>query len=220
MMPRRSPLSLLCFAVHLGLYTGSLGAAVDAPAQGGAALATGGGGEEGRQGVKGEVREEKAGGGRYPRSLPDYQDSVDYGKLGYSDDRSRRRNGEEREVGGRYSEDTRGADTEGSWHLAAQVAKRQTSRGRGEYYRAAPPEEEVKLVQNSLAEAAAGAASTMLARQQRNGRRYDVPQIGEYYTRGHCTGAKNWLLFGMKSVCHEVFNRSEYLGFYTFYPTE
>ena len=37
----------------------------------------------------------------------------------------------------------------------------------------------VKLVEKSLAEAAAGAASTMLARQQRNGRRYDVPQIGE-----------------------------------------
>ena len=39
----------------------------------------------------------------------------------------------------------------------------------------------VKLVEKSLAEAAAGAASTMLARQQRNGRRYDVPQIGEYH---------------------------------------
>ena len=38
---------------------------------------------------------------------------------------------------------------------------------------------QVKLVEKSLAEAAAGAASTMLARQQRNGRRYDVPQIGE-----------------------------------------
>jgi hypothetical protein len=58
------------------------------------------------------------------------------------------------------------------------VAKR-GERGRAAqgYYR--PAEEEVKLVQNSLSEAAAGAASTMLARQQRNGRRYDVPQIGE-----------------------------------------
>ena len=40
----------------------------------------------------------------------------------------------------------------------------------------------MKLVEKSLAEAASGAASTMLARQQRNGRRYDVPQIGEFFS--------------------------------------
>ena len=57
----------------------------------------------------------------------------------------------------------------------------------GDYYRREGDREErgevaqqVKMLQSSLAAVGSGAASTLLARQQRNGRRYDVPQIGEY----------------------------------------
>ena len=65
-----------------------------------------------------------------------------------------------------------------SWQLEPQVGKRGGKRVRGQsYYRRDSPE--VKMLANSLDEVGAGAATTMLSRQQRNGRRYDVPQIGE-----------------------------------------
>lgn len=162
-MPGGPTTSLVCFAIHLGLFSASFGAAVDAPNTATESVALVKGGE-----VTEEVAESR---GRFPRSVSDYQDSLDYpNKLsayGAEDSGSRSRR--------RFSESEWKSDGDGEWELAAQVAKR-GQRGRGEYYRG-PAEEEVKLVEKSLAEAAAGAASTMLARQQRNGRRYDVPQI-------------------------------------------
>lgn len=168
-MPSTSSTSLVCFALHLGLFSASLGAAVDAPHSTESVVVAEVKENQGAvKEVKEVVKEEETEGEdhkRFPRSIPDYQDSLDYAKLSYGDEaRSRRR----------LSDRPAGQD---SWSLGAQVTKRG---GRGDYYRGGGGAgEQVKLVQESLAEAAAGAASTMLARQQRNGRRYDVPQIGE-----------------------------------------
>ena len=47
-----------------------------------------------------------------------------------------------------------------------------------EHYRSMEQEPELRALENSLDAVERGAATTMLSRQQRNGRRYDVPQIG------------------------------------------
>lgn len=65
-----------------------------------------------------------------------------------------------------------------SWRLEPQVGKRgKRVRGESHYRRDSP---EMRMLASSLDAATAGAATTMLSRQQRTGRRYDVPQIGEY----------------------------------------
>lgn len=67
------------------------------------------------------------------------------------------------------------------WSLQPQVGKRgkrYRAGGQSSYYRADSPQ--LNMLSESLAAAEHGAATTVLARQQRNGRRYDVPQIGEY----------------------------------------
>ena len=68
------------------------------------------------------------------------------------------------------------------WSLQPQVGKR-GGRYRGgaggqssSYYRGDSPQ--LNMLSESLAAVDQGAASTVLSRQQRNGRRYDVPQIG------------------------------------------
>ena len=66
------------------------------------------------------------------------------------------------------------------WSLQPQVGKR------GKRYRAGgqssshyrPDSPQLNMLSDSLTAVEEGAATTMLARQQRNGRRYDVPQIG------------------------------------------
>lgn len=167
---------LVAIAIHLGLLSATIGAAVDAPRT---ATEVPEVKEDGERGVsKAAAGSEEEGGHRIvARSVPDYQDSIDYPKLAYgaadTGSRSRRR----------YSE-----GEWGSWSLPAQVAKRGARRG-GEQWRGRgdlPGDEEVKLVENSLAAAQAGAATTMLARQQRNGRRYDVPQIGQWWIGDKC----------------------------------
>ena len=135
-MPGRPSTSLVCFALHLGLFSASFGAAVDAPKTVTETVSSVKGEEEGG----GEVTEERAG-GRFPRSVSDYQDSLDYpNKLtayGAEDSGSRSRR--------RFSENQwKSEDDAGEWELAAQVAKR-GQRGRGEYYRG-PAEEEVRFI--------------------------------------------------------------------------
>ena len=135
-MPGRHSTSLVCFAIHLGLFTASFGAAVDAPKTVTETVSVKG---EGEGGEVTEQREGEGGGGRFPRSVgSDYQDSLDYpNKLtayGAEDSGSRSRR--------RFSENQWKSGDEGEWELAAQVAKR-GQRGRGEYYRG-PAEEEVR----------------------------------------------------------------------------
>ena len=70
-----------------------------------------------------------------------------------------------------------------TWRLEPQVGKRGSKRARGgeqSYYSRGrdPSAEELQLLSDSLEGVERGAATTMLSRQQRNGRRYDVPQIG------------------------------------------
>ena len=74
----------------------------------------------------------------------------------------------------------------GTWQLEPQVGKR-GKRVRGQsssYYRQDPSHAahaqnaEYQMMADSLDAVERGASTTMLARQQRNGRRYDVPQIG------------------------------------------
>lgn len=136
-MPGRPSTSLVCFALHLGLFSASFGAAVDAPKTVTETVSVKGE-EEG-----GEVTQQREGegrGGRFPRSVggSDYQDSLDYpNKLtayGAEDSGSRSRR--------RFSENQWKSGDDGEWELAAQVAKR-SQRGRGEYYRG-PAEEEVR----------------------------------------------------------------------------
>jgi len=69
-----------------------------------------------------------------------------------------------------------------TWRLEPQVGKRGSKRARGgeqSYYSRGrdPSAEELQLLSDSLEGVERGAATTMLSRQQRNGRRYDVPQI-------------------------------------------
>ena len=138
-MPGRPSTSLVCFAIHLGLFTASFGAAVDAPKTVTETVSSVKGEGEGGGEVT-EQREGEGGGGRFPRSVSgsDYQDSLDYpNKLtayGAEDSGSRSRR--------RFSESQWKSGDEGEWELAAQVAKR-GQRGRGEYYRG-PAEEEVR----------------------------------------------------------------------------
>ena len=76
-----------------------------------------------------------------------------------------------------------------TWQLEPQVGKstrgkRVRSGGQSSRYRQSArgreqEPEELRALENSLDAAERGAATTMLARQQRNGRRYDVPQIGK-----------------------------------------
>ena len=131
-MPGGPTTSLVCFAIHLGLFSASFGAAVDAPNTATESVALVKGGE-----VTEEVAESR---GRFPRSVSDYQDSLDYpNKLsayGAEDSGSRSRR--------RFSESEWKSEGDGEWELAAQVAKR-GQRGRGEYYRG-PAEEEVTSV--------------------------------------------------------------------------
>ena len=81
-----------------------------------------------------------------------------------------------------------------TWQLEPQVGKQRGKRVRGqsshyrsmeqeqeraqEHYRSMEQEPELRALENSLDAVERGAATTMLSRQQRNGRRYDVPQIG------------------------------------------
>ena len=80
------------------------------------------------------------------------------------------------------SRDTRARDP--TWQLEPQVGKARGKRVRGgqSYYRdsarARDSEQLLGAVQESLDAAERSAATTMMSRQQRNGRRYDVPQIG------------------------------------------
>ena len=66
------------------------------------------------------------------------------------------------------------------WSLQPQVGKRgkryRAGGGQSSYYR--PESPQLNMLSESLDAVEQGAASTMLSRQQRNGRRYDVPQIG------------------------------------------
>lgn len=65
------------------------------------------------------------------------------------------------------------------WSLQPQVGKRgkrYRAGGQSSYYR--PESSQLNIFSESLDAVEQGAASTMLSRQQRNGRRYDVPQIG------------------------------------------
>ena len=70
------------------------------------------------------------------------------------------------------------------WSLQPQVGKRGKRYrsggpgGQSSFYRADSPQ--LSMLSESLAAVEHGAATTVLSRQQRNGRRYDVPQIGEY----------------------------------------
>lgn len=70
-----------------------------------------------------------------------------------------------------------------TWQLEPQVGKsargkRVRSGGQSSRYRSREQEpEELLAIENSLDAVERGAATTMLSRQQRNGRRYDVPQI-------------------------------------------
>ena len=67
------------------------------------------------------------------------------------------------------------------WSLQPQVGKRgkrYRPGGQSSYYLAADSPQ-LNMLSESLAAADHGAATTMLSRQQRNGRRYDVPQIGK-----------------------------------------
>ena len=71
------------------------------------------------------------------------------------------------------------------WSLQPQVGKRGSryrggAGGQSSYYRA-QNSPQLNMLSESLAAVEQGAASTVLSRQQRNGRRYDVPQIGEYH---------------------------------------
>ena len=69
------------------------------------------------------------------------------------------------------------------WSLQPQVGKRGKRYraggpgGQSSFYRADSPQ--LNMLSESLAAVEQGAATTLLSRQQRNGRRYDVPQIGE-----------------------------------------
>ena len=77
-----------------------------------------------------------------------------------------------------------------TWQLEPQVGKsargKRVRSGQSSRYRSREQEpEELLAIENSLDAAERGAATTMLSRQQRNGRRYDVPQIGKSYLRSH-----------------------------------
>ena len=83
-----------------------------------------------------------------------------------------------------YSDSSRDRSRDPTWQLEPQVGKTRGKRVRGgqSYYRdsarARDSEQLLGAVQESLDAAERSAATTMMSRQQRNGRRYDVPQIG------------------------------------------
>ena len=67
------------------------------------------------------------------------------------------------------------------WSLQPQVGKRgkrYRPGGQSSFYRGDSPQ--LNMLSESLAAVEHGAATTVLSRQQRNGRRYDVPQIGKF----------------------------------------
>ena len=73
------------------------------------------------------------------------------------------------------------------WSLQPQVGKRgkryrERAGGQSSYYRQ-QDSPQLDMLSHSLEAVEEGAATTMLARQQRNGRRYDVPQIGRRQQR-------------------------------------
>ena len=71
------------------------------------------------------------------------------------------------------------------WSLQPQVGKRGKRYraggpgGQSSFYRGDSHSPQLSMLSESLAAVEHGAATTVLSRQQRNGRRYDVPQIGE-----------------------------------------
>ena len=75
-----------------------------------------------------------------------------------------------------------------TWQLEPQVGKASTRgkrvRGGQSYYNSRREQLPQELV-DTLDAVERGAATTMLSRQQRNGRRYDVPQIGRRLTSTH-----------------------------------
>lgn len=80
------------------------------------------------------------------------------------------------------------SESRDSWQLEPQVGKRALTgskralkRGGGgqSYYGGPVSDEELQMLSDNLDAVERGAATTMLSRQQRNGRRYDVPQIGK-----------------------------------------
>ena len=83
-----------------------------------------------------------------------------------------------------YSDSSRDRSRDPTWQLEPQVGKARGKRVRGgqSYYRDSArtrdSEQLLGAVQESLDAAERSAATTMMSRQQRNGRRYDVPQIG------------------------------------------
>ena len=198
---------LVCFAVHISLFSACFGAAVDAPK-----TSTDSSLSQVTQVQEIEQDKDTAAAGvikkdgkRFPRSLPGQGaqqpvlsflpiNSLHFDKLNSRVETSDSLSDDE-------ISNRRSADTEtylrswqhnklpgeslalpqtsklSSWQLEPQVGKR-GSRVRGQsYYRRDSPE--VKMLANSLDDVGSGAATTMLSRQQRNGRRYDVPQIGK-----------------------------------------
>lgn len=191
---------LVCFAVHISLFSACFGAAVDAPKT--STDSTLSQVTQVQELQKEKDMTSKKEGQRFPRSVP-AEDSVlnflpinslDFDKLNsrvetsdsLSDDGisgSLRRTADTETYLRQWQHNKLPADSLSlpktsklsSWQLEPQVGKRgKRVRGQSFYRRDSP---EVKMLANSLDEVGTGAATTMLSRQQRNGRRYDVPQI-------------------------------------------
>ena len=188
---------LVCFAVHISLFSACFGAAVDAPktSTGDASLNSKVSEVEGIRdhvGVsEGGLEEEHR---RHPRSasqprpvlsnfLP--MNNLDFDNLDTHPSDSLSEDSIPRSL---HSDSQSYLNTrqrfpvpslsQQSWQLEPQVGKRgKRVRGESHYRRDSP---EMRMLASSLDAATAGAATTMLSRQQRTGRRYDVPQIGEY----------------------------------------
>lgn len=107
-----------------------------------------------------------------------------------------------------------------TWQLEPQVGKsargkRVRSGGQSSRYRQSArgreqEPEELRALENSLDAAERGAATTMLTRQQRNGRRYDVPQIGK-------SVSQPWhylLSHKSKSLCQVMFPMFPWVEFH------
>lgn len=197
---------LVCFAVHISLFSACFGAAVDAPKTSTDSTVSQVNQVEELEKEKPDIPSKKEG-QRFPRSVPvvPVQQSVlnflPINSLDFDNLDSRAETSDSLSDDGISASLRRTPDTEtylrhwqhnqlpadslalpktsklSSWQLEPQVGKR-GKRVRGQsYYRRDSPE--VKMLATSLDEVGAGAATTMLSRQQRNGRRYDVPQIGE-----------------------------------------
>ena len=143
---------------------------------------------------EGDVESKKEGShARFPRSVPAPESVLNYLPRDYGSDNSETWPRGSRHVpqsdsyltSHKLPDNSLSDPRVGTWQLEPQVGKRgKRVRGQSSYYRRDPShvahaqDAEYQMMADSLDAVERGAATTMLARQQRNGRRYDVPQIG------------------------------------------